>query len=73
MDQASKNRCFCLFSLFFPRSWDSAVGIAIGYGRNDRESGVRGQEFFSFPRQQTGSEAHPASYLKGTGGSFPRG
>jgi hypothetical protein len=33
---------------------------------------VPGQEFFLYVFQ-TGSGAHPASYLMGTGGSFPGG
>jgi hypothetical protein len=40
-------------------SRDSAVGIATAYGLDDRRF------------VQTGSGAHPASYLVGTGGSFP--
>jgi hypothetical protein len=57
------------------KSRDSSVGIALGYGLDDRGSRVR------FPagagnsslhhRVQTGSGAHPASYPMGTGGSFP--
>jgi hypothetical protein len=42
----------------------SVVGIATGYGLDDRGVGVR---------VQTGSEVHPASYPMGTGGSFPGG
>jgi hypothetical protein len=51
-----------------------SVGIALGYGLDDRGSRVR------FPavagnislhhHVQNGSGAHPASYLMGTGGSF---
>jgi hypothetical protein len=33
----------------------------------------RGRGFFSSPCIQTGSGAHPAFYLMGTGGPFPRG
>jgi hypothetical protein len=44
------------------------VGIATGYGLDDRGVGVRVPDVV-----QTGSEAHPASYPMGTGGSFPEG
>jgi hypothetical protein len=57
-----------------PLSRDSSVGIALGYGLNDRSSRVR------FPagavnrslhhRVQNGAGAHPASYATGTRGSF---
>jgi hypothetical protein len=46
--------------------WRWATGWMIG-GSNPG----RGLEFFSSPRAQTGSEAHPASYSMGTRGSFP--
>jgi hypothetical protein len=56
---------------------DSSVGIALGYGLDDRGSRVR------FPaeagnsslhhRVQDGPGAHPASYPMGTRGSFPGG
>jgi hypothetical protein len=57
-------------------SRDSSVGIALGYGLDDRGSRVR------FPARagnfslhhciQNDSGVHPASYSMGTGGSFPR-
>jgi hypothetical protein len=57
------------------KSRDSSVGIALGYGLDDRGSRVR------FPvvagnlslhhRVQNGSGAHPASYQMGTRGSSP--
>jgi hypothetical protein len=54
---------------------DSSVGIALGYGLDDRGSGVRfpaGAGNFSLHhRVQNGSGAHPASYPMGTRGSFP--
>jgi hypothetical protein len=56
-------------------SRDSSVGIVLGYGLDDRSSIVRfpqGAENFSLHRLQNGSGAHPASYPKGTRGSFPR-
>jgi hypothetical protein len=56
---------------------DSSVGIALGYGLDDRGSSVRfpaGAETFSLHhRIQNGSGAHPASYPMGTRGSFPWG
>jgi hypothetical protein len=59
----------------FFRSRDSSVGIALGYGLDDRGSRVRfpaGAGNFSLHhRVQTGSGAHAASYPVGTRGSFP--
>jgi hypothetical protein len=58
-------------------SRDSSVGIALGYGLDDRDSRVRfpaGDGNFSLHhRVQNGSGAHPASYPMGTRGSFPGG
>jgi hypothetical protein len=55
----------------------SSVGIALGYGLDDRGSRVRlpvGAGNFSLHhRVQNGSGAHPASYPMGTRGSFPGG
>jgi hypothetical protein len=55
----------------------SDVGIALGYGLDDRGSRVRfpaGAGNFSLHhRLQNGSGAHPASYSMGTRGSFPGG
>jgi hypothetical protein len=56
----------------------SSVGIATGYGSDDRGSGFRfpggGVENFSFlHRVQTDSRAHQASYPMDKGGSFPGG
>jgi hypothetical protein len=56
-------------------SRDSSLGIATGYGLDDREVGVRipvGLRF-SLLHVETGSGAHPTSYPIGTGGSFPGG
>jgi hypothetical protein len=57
------------------KSRDSSVGIALGYGLDDRGSRVRfpaGAGNFSLHyRVENGSGAHPASYPMGTGGSFP--
>jgi hypothetical protein len=52
------------------RSWDGVVGIATGYGLDDRGVGVRvpvGSRIFSSPRRP---EVHPNSYPMGTGGYF---
>jgi hypothetical protein len=61
---------------FQSESRDSSVGIATGYGLDDRGVGVRvpvGSEYSLLHIVQTGSGAHPASYPMGTGGSFPDG
>jgi hypothetical protein len=54
---------------------DSSVGIALGYGLDDRGSRVQfpaGAGNFSLHHcDQNGSGAHPASYPMGTRGSFP--
>jgi hypothetical protein len=59
------------------KSHDSSVGIALGYGLDDRGSRVRflaGAGNFSIHhRVQNGSGAHPASYPRGLRGTFPRG
>jgi hypothetical protein len=59
----------------FIKSHDSSVGIALGYGLEDRGCRVRfpaGAENFSVHhRVQNGSGAHTASYAMGTRGSFP--
>jgi hypothetical protein len=58
-------------------SRDSSVGIAVGYGLDDRGSRVpfaAGAGNFSLHhRVQNVSGAHPASYPMGTKGSFPEG
>jgi hypothetical protein len=55
-------------------SRDSSVGIALGYELDDLDSGFRflaGAGNFSLHhRVQNGSEAHPASYPRGTRSSF---
>jgi hypothetical protein len=57
--------------------FSSSVGIALGYGLDDRGSGFRfwtGAGNFSLHyRVQNGSRAHPASYPMDTRGSFPGG
>jgi hypothetical protein len=59
--------CFC-------RSRNSSVGIASGYGLDDRTIGVRfpagAGNFYLRHRVQTGSGAHPTFYPIGTSGSF---
>jgi hypothetical protein len=59
------------------KSRDSSVGIALGYGLDDRGSRVRfpaGAGNFSLHhRVQNSSGTHPASYPMGTMGSFPGG
>jgi hypothetical protein len=58
-------------------SRDSSVGIALGYGLDDRGSRVRFEagagNFSLHHRIQNGSGSHPASYPMGTRVSFPRG
>jgi hypothetical protein len=67
MDFASAQRC--------ERSCDSSIGIALGYGLDDRSSRVRfpaGAGNFSLhQRVKNGFGAHPASYPLGGRGSFP--
>jgi hypothetical protein len=60
--------------LTFRHSWtNGSVGIALGYGLDDRGSTVRFPvgtgDFFLHHRLQNGSGAHPASYPMGTRGS----
>jgi hypothetical protein len=59
------------------KSRDSSVGIALGYGLEDRGSRVRFPErvvnFSLHHRLRNGSGANPASYPIGTRGSFPGG
>jgi hypothetical protein len=52
----------------------SVVGIATGYGLDDREVVFEsrwGQELSLLHVVQTGSGVHPASYPMGTGSPFP--
>jgi hypothetical protein len=59
------------------RSRDSSVGISLGYGLDDRGSGVQflvgAGNFSPHHRVQNDSWAHPASYPMGIRGSFPGG
>jgi hypothetical protein len=56
---------------------DGSVGIALGYGLDDRGSRdrfpARAGNFSLHHRVQNGSGAHPASYPMGTRGSFTGG
>jgi hypothetical protein len=55
---------------------DSVVGIATGYGLDDRGVGVRvpvGSRIFSSPRRPDRLWGHPISYPVGTGGLVSRG
>jgi hypothetical protein len=52
---------------------DSVVGIATGYGLDDRGVGVQvpaGSRIFSSSCRQTGFGVYPTSYPRGTGGCF---
>jgi hypothetical protein len=61
----------------FLKSRDSSVGVALGYGLEDRGSRARlpagAGNLFLHHRVQNVSEAHPPSYPMGTRGPFPRG
>jgi hypothetical protein len=56
---------------------DSSVGIALGYGLDDRGSRVRfpagAGNFSPYHRVHNGAGAHPASYSMGIRGPFPGG
>jgi hypothetical protein len=55
-------------------SWDSVVGVATGYGLDDRGVGVRvpvGSRIFSSPRRPDRLWGHPASYQMGIRDSSP--
>jgi hypothetical protein len=58
-------------------SQGTSVSIVSDYGLDNWVIGGRSpaeaKNFFSSLCVQTGSEAHPASYSMGTGGSFPEG
>jgi hypothetical protein len=56
------------------QSWDSAVGIATGYGLDGQGIGARvpvGARFSPLTVVQTSCRAHPGSYRMGTVASFP--
>jgi hypothetical protein len=63
-------------SIVLPLTRDSVVGIATGYGLDNRGSEFEsqwGQEFSVLHLIQTGSGVHPTSCPMGTGGSFLAG
>jgi hypothetical protein len=60
--------------IFKYRCRDSSVGIATGYGLDDRVVESRwGQDFLLLHVVQTGSRAHPASYQMDTAGGKAAG
>jgi hypothetical protein len=71
----SNNRLYRPFSMSITvETWsqDSSVGMATGYGLGGRGSiSDKGKIFYVLHSVRTDSEAHPASYPMGTGGSFP--
>jgi hypothetical protein len=70
-----KNHEILVIYYVLRKSRDNSVGIALGYGLDDRGSRVRfpaGAVNFSLHhRIKNSSGVHPASYLMGTRGSFP--
>jgi hypothetical protein len=64
-------------TIILKKSCDSSVGIALGYGLDDRSSRVRfptgAGNFSRHHRIQNDSGAHPASYPMGIRDSFPGG
>jgi hypothetical protein len=64
-------------ALYEGESRDNSVGIALGYGLDDRGSRIRFPEgagnFSLHHRVQNGSGDHPAFYPMGTRGFFPGG
>jgi hypothetical protein len=71
------NRKYFVSILFYVSSRiNLGVGIATGYGLDDRGFGVESwysQEYSILNIVQTGSVVHPTSYPMGTGASFPGG
>jgi hypothetical protein len=64
-------KCHILYILD-EKSRNRSVGIATGYGLDGLGSIPGSVNFYLHHSVQTGSGAHPASYLVGTRGSFPR-
>jgi hypothetical protein len=66
-----------IYLQFITRSRVISGSIVSDYGLDDRAIGVRSlagsKDFCSNLCVQTGSGAHPASCITGTGGSIPRG
>jgi hypothetical protein len=78
MVQITRYRTLCSYESYTVLySRDSSVGIALGYGLDDRGSRVRflaGAGNFSLHhRVQNGSGTHTASYPMGNRSSFPGG
>jgi hypothetical protein len=59
--------------MWFTFSLGSLVSIVTNYGLETEVRFPAEIRFSSSPYVQTGSEAYPASYPKGTGGPFPGG
>jgi hypothetical protein len=58
---------------YIEAQWDSAVGIPIAYGLDDRGlefQSKQGKELSLLHSVKTGSETHPVSYPVGTGDFF---
>jgi hypothetical protein len=74
--QAYKADCFISSTPCY-KGRDISVGIALGYGLDDRGSRVRfpagAGNFTLHHRVQNGSGAHPASYQMGVRDYFPGG
>jgi hypothetical protein len=65
-----------MFHLLPSNSWDSSVGVAIGYGLDDRGVEVRvtvGARFSPLHVATPALGVNPTSYPIRTGGSFPGG
>jgi hypothetical protein len=66
-----------IYYRWLKRKLNNSVGIALGYGLDDRGSRVRFQagagSFSLHHHVQNGSGAHPASYPMGTRGSITGG
>jgi hypothetical protein len=73
----SAERLHSVHIQYYHTNRDSSVGIALGYGLDDRSPRVRfpagAGNFSPYHRVQNGCGAHSASYPMGTRGSFPGG
>jgi hypothetical protein len=74
---AEMGNAYNMFEVLLDNMKDSSVGIALGYGLNDRCSRVRfsakAGDFSLHHCVQNGSGVHPASYPMGTSGCFAGG